>query len=471
MNHKFCTIISLISFLIFIETQQVDGQDSHYWIHQYGTRADLLSGLVVGSVKDLSSTYYNPGAIPLSPEQSLILTTDAVELSSITVKNGTSEGRDLTSTQSGSAPGIFAVRLTSSASVKHHWAFSFLTKNNFKLGIDARNIDSRQPGIGNFAQDYFSGEIIFSQKLDETWVGITYGRNVWDRVAFGITQYIAVRNQRGRSQFIGQLYKESGAGSSLIYFKDYKYTHIRAISKIGFSFAYKPLSFGFTITTPGWGILGEGETLFNLSVTEVDTGTSGTPQSGLTSDFQQRLEATYNSPLSIAAGATYYFTKSSLYFTVEWFDRQNKYRIIQPESFISQSSGRVISINYAHESNSVTNFGFGIQHTFHDELSIYTSMILDRTTKSKDTETDFAISNWDIYHITLGSALTFWRLDLTLGITYSFGSENIDQLIKIDGAENQNIFEGEFNPTKVNYRRIKLIIGFSILSDPSKGSS
>jgi len=79
-------------------------QDSHYWIHQYGTRADLLSGLVVGSVKDLSSTYYNPGAIPLSPEQSLVLTTDAFEFAKITVKDGAGSGKDVSSTQSGSAP-------------------------------------------------------------------------------------------------------------------------------------------------------------------------------------------------------------------------------------------------------------------------------------------------------------------------------------------------------------------------------
>ena len=30
-------------------------QDSHYWTNQYGTDAQLLGGLVVGSVNDLSS--------------------------------------------------------------------------------------------------------------------------------------------------------------------------------------------------------------------------------------------------------------------------------------------------------------------------------------------------------------------------------------------------------------------------------
>ena len=38
-------------------------QDAHYWTLQDGTRAELLGGTVVGSIKDLSSTFYNPGAI------------------------------------------------------------------------------------------------------------------------------------------------------------------------------------------------------------------------------------------------------------------------------------------------------------------------------------------------------------------------------------------------------------------------
>ena len=36
-------------------------QDAHYWSQQYGTRSELLSGAVVGSPQDLSTTFYNPG--------------------------------------------------------------------------------------------------------------------------------------------------------------------------------------------------------------------------------------------------------------------------------------------------------------------------------------------------------------------------------------------------------------------------
>jgi hypothetical protein len=36
-------------------------QDSQWWTNQYGNRARLLGGAVIGSARDLSAVYYNPG--------------------------------------------------------------------------------------------------------------------------------------------------------------------------------------------------------------------------------------------------------------------------------------------------------------------------------------------------------------------------------------------------------------------------
>src|SRR5436309_10034701 len=38
-------------------------QDANYWSTAYGTRAQLLGGVVTGSSGDISSVYYNPGAL------------------------------------------------------------------------------------------------------------------------------------------------------------------------------------------------------------------------------------------------------------------------------------------------------------------------------------------------------------------------------------------------------------------------
>ncbi|HXS82521.1 MAG TPA: hypothetical protein VN896_07335, partial [Methylomirabilota bacterium] len=41
-------------------------QDANYWSTAYGTRSQLLGGVVTGSPGDISSTFYNPGAFALS---------------------------------------------------------------------------------------------------------------------------------------------------------------------------------------------------------------------------------------------------------------------------------------------------------------------------------------------------------------------------------------------------------------------
>ena len=68
----------LISFiikqfvLIIIFNLFIFPQDAHYWNIQYGTSSTLLGGAVIGSVSDLSATYYNPGAVALFEDANFI---------------------------------------------------------------------------------------------------------------------------------------------------------------------------------------------------------------------------------------------------------------------------------------------------------------------------------------------------------------------------------------------------------------
>ena len=48
-------------------------QDSHYWTEQFGNRAYLLSGAVVGDPADLSAVYYNPGGLSLNNAKEFFL--------------------------------------------------------------------------------------------------------------------------------------------------------------------------------------------------------------------------------------------------------------------------------------------------------------------------------------------------------------------------------------------------------------
>jgi hypothetical protein len=450
-------------FITLIYGQILLAQDAHYWTNQYGTRADLLGGLVVGSIKDLSSTYYNPGAIAFSTDQSLVLTTDAVEISTIKLKNVAGRGFDLSSTQSGAAPSIFAVRLTFEKLRKNHLAFFYLTRHDFKFDAVGRRIDTRGPYLFDPFQEYFTGEVNYVQNLFESWGGLTWSRRVGEKAGIGISQIIAYRSQRGRFQTIAQLVSGEGDGSALILADAYKYYNLRTLWKIGFTFDYRPISFGFTFTTPSLNIFGDGSTFINVGGIEIDTSGSGSSYTSLASNYQEKLAAYYRSPLSIAVGAAYRFHHTSLYFTLEWFNSVSRFKVLETENFIAQTSGELWKTDFSHELKSIINFGFGVQHEFHKKLSIYGSVFTDRSAKIPGSDTRFSISNWDIIHITTGSSLTFWRLDLTLGITIGFGKEYFEQVVDFGKLETVDDFLPVNGDSEVLYRRIKFIIGFSFM--------
>jgi hypothetical protein len=59
-HHRF--LCALLLLFLGVAPTAARAQDAQVWGHAYGLRAQLLGGVTVGSVLDLSSTFYNPGA-------------------------------------------------------------------------------------------------------------------------------------------------------------------------------------------------------------------------------------------------------------------------------------------------------------------------------------------------------------------------------------------------------------------------
>ena len=84
---RFCCGFSVLIVTLLTSTCVV-AQDTHYWNNQYGPRAMLLGGIIIGSVSDMSATYYNPGALGYIAEPELILSANVYQNSALTVKDG-----------------------------------------------------------------------------------------------------------------------------------------------------------------------------------------------------------------------------------------------------------------------------------------------------------------------------------------------------------------------------------------------
>src|SRR5262245_17817049 len=121
-----CRAGAITSVLLLFSCATVRAQDSQYWTQQYGPVAELLGGVVVGSTRDLSATFYNPGALALTKDPSLLASVESFEITKI---DATSEPPVLEFRDSNlrPSPSLFAFAFPRSWTGKHTVAVSALT--------------------------------------------------------------------------------------------------------------------------------------------------------------------------------------------------------------------------------------------------------------------------------------------------------------------------------------------------------
>jgi hypothetical protein len=432
-------------------------QDAHYWTNQYGTRAELLNGVVVGSIKDLSCTYYNPGALPLAKEQSLILTTVSWQIYSISISDVTADGSDLNTLQAGTAPSIFAFRFPFDALKGHNVTFVFLTRQDFKTNFHTKNIDPYGYPSGGDGDVYVAGELMAKTSLSEYWGGLSWAHLLGEKLGIGATWFVAYRGQEGRYQAIDQGAIADSTGSSIALIDDFSYWNVRTLLKLGLTFDYDPLTFGFTVTTPSINLFGKGSVFNNYSFINSD----GTPGSVLVSNYQKDLSTNYKSPLSLAAGASYTFGDTEFHCTLEWFNSVDSYEVIDAEPFTGQTTGETYSPEIYTGLKSVFNWGIGVQHTFNERFSIYGSFITDKSALDTERGTRLAFTSWDIYHVTAGTAFSYQGIDITFGLSYGRGSDIINPVEVSTGGDFLNQYLNLIAGGESTYNRFKAIIGLS----------
>jgi len=443
---------------MIIISSVLKGQDAHYWTNQYGTRADLLGGIVIGSVKDLSSTYYNPGAISFTTDRSFVLSTHAfdvtlINLGDLDLDNG------LYSLQTRVAPALFALRLNFDKEIDHHFVISFMTRNNFKFEINKKEIMQYEKDNVQGLYEYFDAEFFFLHELSEYWGGLTWAHQVRPNLGIGGTLFGAYRNQNRRDDIRLHQVSDNNEGSTVQSINEHAYNHLRLFSKFGILYEKNPYSVGLTITTPSVSLFGGGSMYYHRSATNIQLNNGRV--SYLASNFQDKLEITYHSPLSIGIGCSYKFDKSAIHFSAEWFTDIPGYTVLKSENFKAQSSDDIISTDVYHAAKSVFNFGIGFQHSFNDSLDVYLSVATDYSSRTNDPKESLSIAKWDIYHITSGVAFTVFDYDITLGLSYGFGSsyEKVFWISEYPSSDSQPL--DFLDQQHIQYKSIKVIFGIS----------
>ena len=399
-------------------------QDSHYWTYQFGDRATLLGGVVVGGVVDLSAVYYNPGALSLLEAPGLFAATRTFEMSRIGITPIPRERLDLGEDRLSVAPAFFAGLAPFRFLGRHKLGYSLFTRHKFRVRINGTEVGSEDllplpPGTEDFL-----ASVRLDSELSETWGGLTWSVPLGRSVGVGISQFVAGRSQRAWSRYLAEVFDTAGVATLALQEDAYEYYSYRMLWKIGLSAEWLGASLGLTVTTPGVRLFGSGKSETNTTV--LDAG-AGADEFVFLADYQEKVAATYRSPISFAAGAAYRLASTRLYASAEWFQGEEEFDIMNLEPFVGQSTGDTVTPRVTQQLHSVLNFGIGVEQRLGPTTRGYASFRTDLSASTPGAGTDVSVSSWDIYFITVGASFRLVNTDVTLGAGYGFGDQSIPQ--------------------------------------------
>jgi len=443
----------LLNLLIIIIQVSLTAQENNYWNIQYGTRSTLLGGAVIGSVSDLSATFYNPGAIALFPDVKFILSAQVYQMDNFTIKDGAAEGKDLDYSSIVPSPNFVAFDLNFDFLGDDRLAFSILTRQNSNLEFSARVIDSLEVIESSPGKESFAGGINTEKEFNDVWGGITYSTKLSETIGIGITGYISYRSHKATSITILQALQSNGEIASYSNINNYRFNNCRTLLKAGVGLNLDPLTIGLTVTLPSLNIFGSGSVGTHLFISGIDSNR-------FDSNYQEDIKSKFNSSWAAGFGGAYNFGNVKLHLSAEWYDAISKYDVLDTEPYVSQSSGKTLTNDLSHEAKSVINFGFGLDYFATDSLIFSLSVTSDFSAYVENTATNLATySAWDLIHVAGGSTFSIWKTEVTIGAVYSFGSQTFENKINITpgGDDNSVGRQSEFK-----YSQIKVLLGFEI---------
>lgn len=437
-------------------------QDAHYWTNHYGTRATLLGGAVIGSVLDLSGTYYNPGGMSLIKDPEILMAAKVIQYPHVSLVGEEGSSVQFNSANLGPAPSLIAGTFKFRGLGKHWFGYSYLSRQDVKLGVSVSSTGTRDilpdaPGLEKYVTQFR-----LEEKMSEPWFGLTWSYKVRKNVGIGVTQYIAVRTHRASIQTLVEALDSENRVAMALGARQYHYRNIRILWKVGLAVDFKETTMGLTLTTPGLTLSCTGSTGVNSTVVALDMDGDGAGDDFLAADYRDRQPAAFRTPFSLAAGMTFKLQKFRVYLSSEWFAWVRPYTVVDAAEFAAQSTGEMLSTDVTQELASVLNLGIGLDWVYSPRFKGYASFNTDYSAKKPGTATNLSLTDWDIYHIVTGAEIAIKNSALTVGFGYSFGNREIGSRPDILEREALVGFWDPFERLKFRYSTYKVIVGIAI---------
>lgn len=432
-------------------------QDSQWWTNQYGNRARLLGGAVIGSSRDLSAVYYNPGGLALVDEPDALLTGYVFEMDNIKYTDVLLEGTELSSTSFDAVAGLIAGQLPFGFLGENRLAYSYLTRHNleYRFNEGGTVANAQLPGLDGIATA--SGALTFETRLREYWGGLTWSTPL-DRYGLGVSLFVANRSQRLRYNSSLTTTGTDGDVFTLGSLRSYNYYDWRLLTKIGMSTSFDRWNVGLTVTTPSLHLFGSGDVGYQTVGILPDFET-------VTNSFQDDLSSGYASSWAIGAGGEYIGSGWKAHLALEWFDRVDR-TVLDTAPFRSQTDSTVvIDTDVTNVMRGLVNIAAGYEHQFSDRYAGYATFYTDWTGAEVDDGSVTTTTPWNLWTLGTGAIFSLGRSEFTAGLTYKFGGR--DDIGRFDLVPDDDV-DDTLLPATADGRfwRLTLVLGFKLEFGP-----
>ena len=466
-----------IFFLLFLSLAfglEVHAQDTHHWSNQFGTRAALLGGAVLTDTVDNAGVFYNPGNLGFLDTTSLSINANLYGLENINIQNALGQRADFKGLQFNTIP----LPVSGSLQTKSDWNISYglLSPVSFNFNGVARvvgefNIAGEEVSPGKEEVVSESGIIT---KVQETTVALGLGKILNSNLGFGISLLNTIRTVNYSYRFSAKALT-TNPDQLLIARIQNEFIHyfaLRTALKFGLNYQKESYGLGLAVTTPGLDWLGNGTVAEDLTLSNLNIPGTDEPLTAYASDRQEKLKTTYKSPFEIAIGAHKAFNQSTISINITHFGGLDSYRVISadPGRFVRPDIGNSIDsedfLNVETAMKPVTNFAIGYENLWKENITLLGSFRTDFSyfdkgiINSKQLKSE--ITQWDIYHVSMGAEIKKSRSSLTLGLIYSFGStQEYLQRGSFYNVEADQLLEGALVVTKAGYSNFGLLVGYA----------
>ena len=142
--------------------------------------------------------------------------------------------------------------------------------------------------------------------------------------------------------------------------------------------------------------------------------------------------------------------------------------VLEPAPFRSQTSGDTLLLYVKGGMSDVFNIGIGLDHMFSERFSLYCGITTDRSGWKEGINT--GVTDWDLYHVNVGSAFRAYGIDWTLGLGYTWGGDDFTlDLGFAESGGSGNVVGRDDYIANMDYNKIKVILGFAFPTVEKEG--